>query len=85
MNVLKSTVFSDPFISQYNCISLGFAVGAVAAILSKRDLLGAILFSLSLNHKQVLDGPDSDFLGEMSSQIYDCVAVRSSLYLNYAN
>ncbi|CAM8946747.1 unnamed protein product [Rhodiola kirilowii] len=38
---------------QYNCISLGFTVGAVAAVLSKRELLAGILFSLSLNHKQM--------------------------------
>lgn len=38
---------------QYNCISLGFTVGAVAAILSKRELVACVLFSLSLNHKQM--------------------------------
>ncbi|CAK9167607.1 unnamed protein product [Ilex paraguariensis] len=37
---------------QYNCISLGLTVGAVAAILSNRDLLASVLFSLALNHKQ---------------------------------
>ncbi|XP_016560722.1 probable dolichyl pyrophosphate Man9GlcNAc2 alpha-1,3-glucosyltransferase isoform X2 [Capsicum annuum] len=39
---------------QYNCISLGFTVAAVAAILSDRDIAGSILFTLALNHKQVL-------------------------------
>ncbi|XP_016491186.1 putative dolichyl pyrophosphate Man9GlcNAc2 alpha-1,3-glucosyltransferase isoform X2 [Nicotiana tabacum] len=39
---------------QYNCISLGFTVAAVSAILSDRDIFGSILFTLSLNHKQVL-------------------------------
>lgn len=39
--------------SQYNCISLGFTVGAVAAVLSNRDLLASSLFCLALNHKQV--------------------------------
>lgn len=39
---------------QYNCISLGLTVGAVAAILSDRDLVASVLFSLALNHKQVL-------------------------------
>ncbi|CAA6654544.1 unnamed protein product [Spirodela intermedia] len=38
---------------QYNCISLGFMIGAVAAILSGRELLGSFLFCLSLNHKQM--------------------------------
>lgn len=38
---------------QYNCISLGLTVAAVAAILSDRDFLGSILFSLALNHKQM--------------------------------
>ncbi|KAK1265111.1 putative dolichyl pyrophosphate Man9GlcNAc2 alpha-1,3-glucosyltransferase [Acorus gramineus] len=38
---------------QYNCISLGFTLGAIAAILSKKDLLASLLFSLALNHKQM--------------------------------
>uniref|UniRef100_A0A7N0RCU0 Alpha-1,3-glucosyltransferase n=1 Tax=Kalanchoe fedtschenkoi TaxID=63787 RepID=A0A7N0RCU0_KALFE len=38
---------------QYNCISLGLTVGAVAAILTKRELLAGVLFSLALNHKQM--------------------------------
>lgn len=38
---------------QYNCISLGFTVGAVAAILSGKDLVGSVLYCLALNHKQV--------------------------------
>lgn len=37
---------------QYNNLSLGLTLGAVAAIASGRQLLGAALFSLSLNHKQ---------------------------------
>ncbi|XP_024444165.1 probable dolichyl pyrophosphate Man9GlcNAc2 alpha-1,3-glucosyltransferase isoform X3 [Populus trichocarpa] len=39
---------------QYNCISLGLTLGAVAAVLSQKDLLACVLFCLSLNHKQVL-------------------------------
>ncbi|XP_010316337.1 probable dolichyl pyrophosphate Man9GlcNAc2 alpha-1,3-glucosyltransferase isoform X3 [Solanum lycopersicum] len=39
---------------QYNCISLGLTVAAVSAILSDRDIVGSILFSFALNHKQVL-------------------------------
>ncbi|KAG8380834.1 hypothetical protein BUALT_Bualt06G0057700 [Buddleja alternifolia] len=38
---------------QYNCISLGLTTAAVAAILSDRDLVGSMLFSLALNHKQM--------------------------------
>ncbi|GER42625.1 Dolichyl pyrophosphate Glc1Man9GlcNAc2 alpha-1,3-glucosyltransferase [Striga asiatica] len=38
---------------QYNCISLGLAIAAVAAVLSSRDLLGSMLFCLALNHKQM--------------------------------
>ncbi|XP_047310581.1 probable dolichyl pyrophosphate Man9GlcNAc2 alpha-1,3-glucosyltransferase [Impatiens glandulifera] len=38
---------------QYNCISLGLAAGAIAAILSDKDLLACVLFSLALNHKQM--------------------------------
>ncbi|KAG9444735.1 hypothetical protein H6P81_016075 [Aristolochia fimbriata] len=37
---------------QYNCICLGFTVGAVAAVLAKHDLLASVLFSLVLNHEQ---------------------------------
>lgn len=38
---------------QYNCISLGLTVGAVAAALTSKDLLACALFSLAMNHKQV--------------------------------
>lgn len=38
---------------QYNCISLGLAVGAVAAVLCGKDLVASFLFSLALNHKQM--------------------------------
>jgi hypothetical protein len=33
---------------------LGLTVGAVAAVLSNKELLACFLFSLALNHKQVL-------------------------------
>ncbi|XP_024038462.1 probable dolichyl pyrophosphate Man9GlcNAc2 alpha-1,3-glucosyltransferase isoform X2 [Citrus clementina] len=39
---------------QYNCISLGLTVAAIAAILSQRELLASCLFTLALSHKQVL-------------------------------
>jgi len=38
---------------QYNCISIGLAVLAVVAIACRRDILGSVLFCLSLNHKQM--------------------------------
>ncbi|KAL2531590.1 putative dolichyl pyrophosphate Man9GlcNAc2 alpha-1 [Abeliophyllum distichum] len=38
---------------QYNSISLGLTIAAVAAIFSDRDLFGSVLFSLALNHKQM--------------------------------
>ncbi|XP_076940239.1 putative dolichyl pyrophosphate Man9GlcNAc2 alpha-1,3-glucosyltransferase [Bidens hawaiensis] len=38
---------------QYNCISLGFTVGAIAAVLCDKDLVASFLFSLALNHKQM--------------------------------
>ncbi|XP_004516676.1 probable dolichyl pyrophosphate Man9GlcNAc2 alpha-1,3-glucosyltransferase [Cicer arietinum] len=38
---------------QFNCISLGFTVAAVAAILSGKDLVGSVLYCLALNHKQM--------------------------------
>lgn len=38
---------------QYNCISLGLTVGAVAAVLSNKELVACSLFSLALNHKQM--------------------------------
>ncbi|XP_041011654.1 probable dolichyl pyrophosphate Man9GlcNAc2 alpha-1,3-glucosyltransferase [Juglans microcarpa x Juglans regia] len=39
---------------QYNCISLGLTVGAVAAVHSNKELVAYFLFGLALNHKQVL-------------------------------
>lgn len=38
---------------QFNCISLGLTLGAVAAVLSRKNLLACVLFCLSLNHKQM--------------------------------
>ncbi|KAG6581176.1 putative dolichyl pyrophosphate Man9GlcNAc2 alpha-1,3-glucosyltransferase, partial [Cucurbita argyrosperma subsp. sororia] len=38
---------------QYNCISLGLTVGAMAAICTDKDLVGSFLFTLALNHKQM--------------------------------
>jgi alpha-1,3-glucosyltransferase len=38
---------------QYNCISLGLTLGAIAGVLSGNELVAAALFSLSINHKQV--------------------------------
>lgn len=38
---------------QYNCISLGLTMGAVAAICLQKDHLASVLFCLALNHKQM--------------------------------
>ena len=38
---------------QYNGISLGLMVAAVAALCEGRDLIGSVLFTLSLNYKQM--------------------------------
>ncbi|KAL1348226.1 hypothetical protein HN51_024198 [Arachis hypogaea] len=38
---------------QYNCISLGFTIGAVAGVLSGKDLVACVLYCLALNHKQM--------------------------------
>ncbi|KMT18536.1 hypothetical protein BVRB_2g026740 [Beta vulgaris subsp. vulgaris] len=38
---------------QFNCISLGLTIGAVAAILSSRELVACALFTLALSHKQM--------------------------------
>lgn len=38
---------------QYNCISLGLTVGAIASLLSDKDLVACVLYSLALNHKQM--------------------------------
>eukprot|EP00250_Pteridium_aquilinum_P008093 c17665_g1_i1 orf=164-1666(+) len=38
---------------QYNCISLGLTLGAVAAICLQKDYLATVLFCLALNHKQM--------------------------------
>ncbi|KAH7442377.1 hypothetical protein KP509_03G085700 [Ceratopteris richardii] len=38
---------------QYNCISLGLTLGAVASICLHRDYLASVLFCLALNHKQM--------------------------------
>ncbi|KNA20327.1 hypothetical protein SOVF_053420 [Spinacia oleracea] len=38
---------------QFNCISLGLTIGAVAAIISSRELVACALFTLALSHKQM--------------------------------
>lgn len=38
---------------QFNCISLGLAAGAAAAVVSRHELVACVLYSLSLNHKQM--------------------------------
>lgn len=38
---------------QFNCISLGLTLGAIAGVLSRNELVAAALFTLAINHKQV--------------------------------
>ncbi|KAH3698058.1 dolichyl pyrophosphate Man9GlcNAc2 alpha-1,3-glucosyltransferase-like [Dreissena polymorpha] len=38
---------------QYNCISLGLALGAVCALAHGRELLGSTLYCMALNYKQM--------------------------------
>ncbi|CAN8232948.1 unnamed protein product [Cochlearia groenlandica] len=38
---------------QYNCISLGLTLGAIAAVLCESEILTCVLFSLALSHKQM--------------------------------
>ncbi|KAG0557903.1 hypothetical protein M758_11G161600 [Ceratodon purpureus] len=38
---------------QFNCISLGLAAGSAVAVVSKHELVASVLYSLSLNHKQM--------------------------------
>ncbi|KAL4236842.1 Glucosyltransferase-like protein [Mactra antiquata] len=38
---------------QYNCISLGFTIMAVASLANCHDVIGSILFCLALNYKQM--------------------------------
>jgi hypothetical protein len=47
----RRLTLSHPWL-QYNCISLGHAVAAAAAIIEEQEVLGSVLFCLSLNHKQ---------------------------------
>lgn len=39
---------------QYNCIGLGLALAGAAAAAAGREVLASLLFSLSLNHKQMV-------------------------------
>lgn len=38
---------------QYNCISLGFALWGIVAVVTQHDILGSIAFTLALNYKQM--------------------------------
>lgn len=59
VEVLLATAFYPALILidnghfQYNNVSLGFFVAAVACILGNRDVVGSVLFSLALNYKQM--------------------------------
>jgi alpha-1,3-glucosyltransferase len=53
MLLQPALVLTDHGHFQYNCISLGLSAAAAAVIAGGHDILGSILFSLSLNHKQM--------------------------------
>ncbi|XP_031477793.1 probable dolichyl pyrophosphate Man9GlcNAc2 alpha-1,3-glucosyltransferase [Nymphaea colorata] len=62
---------------QYNCISLGLTLGAIAAILSKNDLVACALFSLALNHKQMTAYFAPAFFGHLLGK---CLKHRSPIF-----
>ncbi|RYR03090.1 hypothetical protein Ahy_B06g081924 [Arachis hypogaea] len=41
-------------ICPYNYIILGFTIGVVAGVISRKDLVASVLYCLALNHKQLL-------------------------------
>ena len=51
--LLPSLMLIDHGHFQYNCISLGLVLLAVASILSDRDVLGSALFVAALSHKHM--------------------------------
>lgn len=59
LSVLAALLFSPAALLidhghfQYNCIGLGLAAGGAAAAATGRHAASALLFSLSLNHKQM--------------------------------
>lgn len=59
LGVLAALLFSPALVLidhghfQYNCIGLGLAAGSAAAAAAGANSLSALLFSLSLNHKQM--------------------------------
>ncbi|KAH8970911.1 hypothetical protein BDL97_02G113800 [Sphagnum fallax] len=57
---------------QYNCISLGLAVGAAAAVIMRQELMACILFSLSLNHKQMSTYYAPAFFAHLLGRCFQC-------------
>lgn len=53
MLLQPTLVLTDHGHFQYNCISLGLSALAATSIARGQDLLGSVLFSLALNHKQM--------------------------------
>lgn len=53
MLLQPTLVVTDHGHFQYNCISLGLSALAATSIARGQDILGSVLFSLALNHKQM--------------------------------
>ncbi|KAJ9515793.1 hypothetical protein QJQ45_008688 [Haematococcus lacustris] len=61
---------------QYNCLSLGAAAGAAAAILWGAPVLGSLLYCLALNHKQMALYYAPAFFGHLLGR---CLQARGGL------
>ncbi|GFH26541.1 alpha-1,3-glucosyltransferase, partial [Haematococcus lacustris] len=61
---------------QYNCLSLGAAAGAAAAILGGAPVLGSLLYCLALNHKQMALYYAPAFFGHLLGR---CLQARGGL------
>ncbi|GFH14330.1 alpha-1,3-glucosyltransferase [Haematococcus lacustris] len=61
---------------QYNCLSLGAAAGAAAAILGGAPVLGSLLYCLALNHKQMALYYAPAFFGHLLGR---CLQARRGL------
>ena len=75
--LVRPGVLIDHGHSRYNGISLGLVAAAAAAVVSDRDLLGAALFSLALNHKQMSLYYAPAFSRTCSASAFDATHARA--------